>query len=120
MSHCHQTLYSSHCVFKDKRLHDPMSFHSDTFYSQQLLWLKNNGKVHLHLIIQYEKKYGHFLDPIRENIGRSRGTIKGHQLDEFIRCRINMDIDLLWVLLTGLFMEWKFDTNCCSKNCSKN
>ena len=30
-------------------------FHSDTFYSQRLLSLKNNGKVHLHLIIQYEK-----------------------------------------------------------------
>jgi len=28
------------------------------------------------------------LDPIRENIGRSRGTNKGRSLDEFIRCRI--------------------------------
>jgi len=28
--------------------------HSDTFYGQRLLSLKNNGKVHLHLIIQYE------------------------------------------------------------------
>ena len=32
-----------------------MFFHSDTFYSQRLLSMKNNGKVHLHLIVQYEK-----------------------------------------------------------------
>ena len=29
------------------------------------------------------------MDPIRENIGRPRGTNKGRSLDEFIRCRIN-------------------------------
>jgi len=60
-------------------------FHSDTFYGQRLLSLKNNGKVHLHLIIQYEK-IRTFLDPIRENIGLPRGTNKGRSLDEFIRC----------------------------------
>jgi len=68
MSHCHQTLNLSQFVFKDKRLHDHMFFHSDTFYGQRLLSLKNNGKVHLHLIIQYEKyglfwiQYGKILD----------------------------------------------------------
>ena len=73
--------------FKDKRLHDHVFFHSDTLYGQRLLSLKNNGKVHLHLIIQYEN-IRPFLDPIRENIGRSRVTNKGRSLDEFIRCRI--------------------------------
>jgi len=33
------------------------------------------------------------LDPIRENIGRSRGTNKGRSLDEFIRCRIKITIN---------------------------
>jgi len=47
-------------VFKDKRLHDHVFFHSDTFYGQRLLSLKNNGKVHLHLIIQYEKNTDFF------------------------------------------------------------
>jgi len=37
------------------------------------------------------------LDPIRENIGWSRGTNKGRSLDEFIRCRI--------IVLTLLFSE---------------
>jgi len=94
MSHCHQTLYSSQCVFKDKRLHDHVIFHSDTFYGQRLLLLKNNGIVHLHLIIKYEK-IRTFSDPIRENIGRSRGTNKGRSLDEFIRCRIKRHITAL-------------------------
>jgi len=62
-------------------------FHSDTVYGQRLLSLKNNGKVHLHLIIQYEK-IRTFLDPLRKNIGLSRGTIKGRSLDEFIIRRI--------------------------------
>ena len=67
-------------------------FDSDTFYSQRLLSLKNNGKVHLHLIIQYEKR--DFFYPIRENIGRSRGTNKGRSLDHFIRCRIIASMQL--------------------------
>jgi len=46
--------YSCKCVFKDKRLHDHVFLHSDTFYGQRLLSLKNNGKVHLHPIIQYK------------------------------------------------------------------
>jgi len=76
MSQSHQTLYSSQCVFKDKRLHDHVFFfHSDTFYGQRLLSFINNDKVHLHLIIQYVK-IRTFSDPIRENIGRSRGTNK--------------------------------------------
>ena len=33
------------------------------------------------------------MDPIRENIGRSRGTNKGRSLDEFIRCRIILNIE---------------------------
>jgi len=47
---------------------DVVFFHSDTFYGQRLLSLKNNGKVHLHLIVQYEKnglfwiQYGKILD----------------------------------------------------------
>ena len=62
------------------------------FYGQRLkiiiFIVENNGKVHLHLIIQYEK-IRTFWDPIdlREN-GRSRGTNKGRSLYEFIRCRI--------------------------------
>ena len=70
-------LKTSACVF----------FHSDTFYGQRLLSLKNNSKVHLHLIFQYEKRTDFFY-PVRENIGRSRGTNKGRSLDEFIRCKI--------------------------------
>jgi len=73
-------------------LPDVVFFHSDTFYGQRLLSLKNNGKVHLHLIVQYEK-IRTFLDPIRENIGRSCGTNIGRSLDEFIRCRINFRIE---------------------------
>jgi len=34
--------------------------HLDTFYGQRLLSLKNNGKVHLHLIVQYEKNSDFF------------------------------------------------------------
>jgi len=34
------------------------------------------------------------LDPIRKNIGRSRGTNKGRSLDEFIRCRISNNIKI--------------------------
>ena len=66
-----------------------MFIQSDTFYGQRLLLLKNNGTVHLHLIIQFEK-IRTFLDSIRENIGQywSRGTNKGRSLDELIRCRI--------------------------------
>ena len=52
--------YSCKCVFKDKRLHDHVFLHSDTFYGQRLLSLKNNGKVHLHLIVQYEKNTDFF------------------------------------------------------------
>jgi len=70
---------------------DVVLFHSDTFYGQRLLSLKNNGKVHLHQTVQYEK-IRTFLDPIRDNIGRSRGTNQGRSLDEFIRCRIIMHI----------------------------
>jgi len=50
----------------------------------------------LHLIVQYEK-IRTFLDPIRENIGRSRGTNKGRSLDEFIRCRIIYYIILYYI-----------------------
>jgi len=39
---------------------DVVFFHSDTFYGQRLLSLKNNGKVQLHLIVQYEKNTDFF------------------------------------------------------------
>ena len=67
MSHCHQTLYSSQCVFKDKRLYDHVFCHSDTCYGQQLLQLKNNGctctlsiktKIYGLFWIQYGNIYG--------------------------------------------------------------
>ena len=39
------------------------------------------------------KKIWTFLDSIRENIGRSRGTNKGRSLAEFIRCGITFIIN---------------------------
>jgi len=70
------------------RLHNHVFFHSNTCYGQRLLSLKNNGNVHLHLIVQYAKKYGLFWIQYEKNIGRSRGTNKGRSLDGFITCRI--------------------------------
>jgi len=40
------------------------------------------------------------LDPIRENIGRSRGTNKGRLLDEFIRCRITYNILIIFKIIS--------------------
>jgi len=84
---------------------DVVFFHSDTFYGQRLLSLKNNGKVHLHLIVQNEK-IRTFLDPIRANIGRSRGTNKGRSLDEFIRCRIKYVYICIVQYITCTFVSY--------------
>jgi len=53
-----------------------------------VLYRKASNTLHLHIINQYEK-IPTFLDPIWENIGRSRGSNKGRSLDELIRCRNN-------------------------------
>jgi len=60
--------------------------------------------MHLHRIVQYEKIWT-FLDPIRENIGRSRGTNKGRSLDEFIRWRINLFIFIyIYIYIQFIFL----------------
>ena len=80
-------LYSSQCDFKDKRLHDHVFFSFGYFLRSTALSLKNNGQVHLHLIIQYEKirtfliQYGKILD------GHVVQIKNGHWIN-FIRCRI--------------------------------
>jgi len=89
LADCHPTIIvRSNILLSFTFLLLDLFFHSDTFYGQRRLSLKNNGKVHLHLIVQYEKIQS-FLDPIRENIGRSRGTNNGRSLDEIIICRIS-------------------------------
>jgi len=112
MNHCHQTLTRT-SVFLKTSAYTITFFHSDTFYGQRFLSLKSNGKVHLHLIVQYEK-IRTFLDPIREKIGRSRGTNKRRSLDEFIRCRINVYIGV--GIYVNIYIRWEPDNVCRHKD----
>ena len=103
------------CFLKTSAYTITCFFHSNTFCGQRLLSLKNNGKVHLHLIIQYEK-IRTFLDPIRENIGRSRGTNKGRSLDECIRCRIivSIAVKIEYLFLEIIYNFYLFIGNICT------
>jgi len=61
-------LLVSVCFLKTSAYTITCFFYSKSIYGQLLLWLKNNDKVHLHLISQYEKndffwiQYGKILD----------------------------------------------------------